>query len=149
VGLNERGNAVRGKRSGNLADSENTPQKHRRTGLRRPWESGQSGNPAGRPRGSRNKLSEQFFEELCADWQKGGAEAIERTRQEQPAIYLRVVASLMPKEFKVENDLSNMTDEQIVQRIRELDAAIAAELGNARPSEGDGETEPSALGTKH
>jgi hypothetical protein len=37
----------------------------------------------------------------------------------------------MPKEFKVENEYSNMTNEQIAQRIRELDAAIAAELGNA------------------
>jgi uncharacterized protein DUF5681 len=142
---------VRGKKTGNLSDGESTPQKHRRTeGLRRPWESGQSGNPAGRPKGSRNKLSEQFFEELCADWQKGGAKAIERTRQEQPAIYLRVVASLMPKEFKVENDLSNMTDEQIVQRIRELDAAIAAELAGrpiAATPETDGETGPSR--TKH
>ena len=41
-----------------------------------------------------------------------------------------------------------MTDEQLMQRLKELDAAIAAELGNAaRVSEGDGETEPS--GTKH
>jgi hypothetical protein len=112
--------------------TDNTPQKHRRTeGLRRPWKEGESGNPAGRPKGSRNKLSEQFFEELCADWQKGGAEAIAKTRQEQPAIYLRVVASLMPQQHKIENEYSNMTDEQIVQRIRELDAAIAAELGNA------------------
>jgi hypothetical protein len=35
----------------------------------------------------------------------------------------------MPKEFEVENEFANMTDEQLQQRIREPDAAVAAELG--------------------
>jgi hypothetical protein len=28
----------------------------------------------------------------------------------------------MPKQFKVENEFANMTDEQIMQQIRQLDA---------------------------
>jgi len=63
---------------------------------------------------------------VCADWAKGGAEAIEKTRREQPGLYFRVVASLMPKQFKVENESANMTDEQIMQQIRQLDAQVAA-----------------------
>ena len=31
---------------------------------------GQSGNPKGRPQGSRNKLSEEFFADLCEAWQR-------------------------------------------------------------------------------
>ena len=74
----------------------------------------------GRPKGARHKLSEDFFE--MVDWAKGGAEAIEKTRRERPGLYFRVVASLMPKQFKVENEFANMTDEQIMQQIRQLDA---------------------------
>ena len=37
---------------------------------------GQSGNPKGRPRGSRNKLSEDFFRDLCDAWQAFGKPAL-------------------------------------------------------------------------
>ena len=52
-------------------DGGNAAQKQDRTrGLLPPWKSGQSGNPAGRPKGSRNKLSEQFLEETYEVWQE-------------------------------------------------------------------------------
>jgi Family of unknown function (DUF5681) len=38
---------------------------------------GQSGNPAGRPQGSRNKLSEDFFRDLYDAWQAFGKPALE------------------------------------------------------------------------
>ena len=85
-------------------------------------------------------------EMVCADWAKGGAEAIEKTRREQPGLYFRVVASLMPKQFKVENESANMTDEQIMQQIRQLDAQVAAELGQASIDAVLGEMEPTDRG---
>ena len=45
---------------------------------------GVSGNPAGKPLGSRHKL----------------ANSIERLRIEDPAAYMRVIASLVPKEIE-------------------------------------------------
>jgi hypothetical protein len=83
---------------------------------------------------------------VCADWAKGGAEAIEKTRRERPGLYFRVVASLMPKQFKVENESANMTDEQIMQQIRQLDAQVAAELGQASIDAVLGEMEPTDRG---
>jgi Family of unknown function (DUF5681) len=71
----------------------------------RPWlfNPGQSGNPAGKPRGSRNKLAEAALRELCADFEGNGMTAIVRCREERPDIYLRIVAlSLLPKQ-KVEH----------------------------------------------
>ena len=56
-----------------------TPEKHR--GLREPWKPGESGNPAGRPKGSRNELSEEFVAEVYADWCEHGAVAIQTVRR--------------------------------------------------------------------
>jgi hypothetical protein len=64
---------VRGKKTANLSKAENTPQKHRRTGdCSALGKEARAAIPLAARRGSRNKLSEQFFEELCADWQNGG-----------------------------------------------------------------------------
>jgi Family of unknown function (DUF5681) len=59
---------------------------------------GQSGNPKGRPQGSRNKLSEDFFRDLCDAWQAFGKPALETMVMLYPVEFVRLVASLMPKE---------------------------------------------------
>ena len=62
------------------------------------WQKGQSGNPAGRPKGARNLLSESVLKELINHWEENGLDAIDRTCKEQPAAYLRAVLSLVPKD---------------------------------------------------
>lgn len=96
---------------------------------------GQSGNPAGRPKGSRNKLGEQFVEALQADFEEHGKAAIETVRKGKPDAYLKVIASLLPKEIKIEavNDLS---DDELDRRIKQLAAALSLEIGTGVPSSG-------------
>jgi hypothetical protein len=53
-------------------------------------------NGAGRPKGSRNRLSEKFLHDLETDWEKNGAETIARVRQNDPSTYFRVTAGLLP-----------------------------------------------------
>jgi Family of unknown function (DUF5681) len=65
------------------------------------WKPGESGNPAGRPLGSRNKLSESVIQDIAADWAIGGPETIARVRMTDPATYFRVVASILPKDVLV------------------------------------------------
>jgi hypothetical protein len=89
----------------------------------------------GRPKGSRNKLGEAFLADLCADWQEHGPAVIARVREQRPQDYLRVVALIMPKDFNVNvNDNLELTDDQLIARIRQLDAAIRPFLA----TEGDG-----------
>jgi len=63
-----------------------------------PWKPGECGNPAGRPLGSRNKLSESVIQDIAADWAVGGAETIARVRMTDPATYFSVVVSILPKD---------------------------------------------------
>jgi hypothetical protein len=67
-----------------------------------PWEKGKSGNPEGRPRGSRQKLAESFIADIQEDWKASGKEALVKVRTEDPSTYLRVVASILPKEIELE-----------------------------------------------
>src|SRR3954468_4645204 len=64
----------------------------------RPFQPGQSGNPAGRPPGSENKLAEAFLRELASDFEEHGAAAIARVREEDPTTYLKLVAVLVAKQ---------------------------------------------------
>ena len=65
---------------------------------------GQSGNPAGRPRGARSKLGEDFLKAIQEDFAAHGVEAIQRVRTERPDVYLKVVASILPRESKLTID---------------------------------------------
>ena len=62
------------------------------------------GNPGGpgRPLGSKNKLSEYFLHELADHFEKYGREAIERVFDDRPGEYLRIIATLIPKEMLLE-----------------------------------------------
>ena len=65
------------------------------------FKKGQSGNPAGRPRGSRNKLSQAVIEAWCADFDEYGSGVIEKLRSTDPSTYARSAASLVPKDIEV------------------------------------------------
>lgn len=106
--------------------SDDARNNGKRTGPGRPPVEHQfkPGNP-GRPKGSRNKLGEAFIEDMLADWEANGPSAIREVREKKPDAYLKVVASILPKDLNVNiNQTDHMTDEQLIERIRLLDATI-------------------------
>jgi hypothetical protein len=52
----------------------------------------------GRKPGSRNRFAGQVVDDVYADWQEHGLEAIRRVRQDNPAAYLQFVSRLLPQE---------------------------------------------------
>ena len=72
----------------------------------------------GRPKGTRNLLQKRFLEELCADFELHGAGAIKICRLERPNEYLKIVASILPKELIVESGiLADLSDEELAAHI--------------------------------
>ena len=61
------------------------------------WKPGQSGNPAGRPKGARSKFSEDFLRAFAQDFERHGESVIEDLRKNQPATYFNGAVRLMPK----------------------------------------------------
>jgi hypothetical protein len=62
---------------------------------------GQSGNPAGRPRGSRSRLADNFVADLAAAWNEHGEAALKACALEHPEKFCRIVADLMPRDLNV------------------------------------------------
>ena len=59
---------------------------------------GQSGNPKGRPKSARSKLSESFISGLAKVYDEMGEDAIRRVAVSEPDKFLTVVGKLVPKE---------------------------------------------------
>jgi hypothetical protein len=88
---------------------------------------GKKGGP-GRPKGSRNRLGEAFLADIADDWEQNGVAAIQSMRIDRPHEYVRVVASILPKEINLTIDpMEEMTDDELDSRIRQLAAAIGLE----------------------
>lgn len=84
-----------------------------------------NGGNGGRPKGARAKLGELFIQALKDDFEANGVEAIIKVRDEKPDAYLKVIASLMPKDLNLNiNPMEDATDAELVQRLRDLENVI-------------------------
>jgi catalase (peroxidase I) len=77
----------------------------------------------GRRKGSRNKLTERFLDTIADDFAEHGAEAIAKVRIDDPAMYLKIVGSLLPRELIMQReesppvDYAELSDEELVEVI--------------------------------
>ncbi len=76
----------------------------------------------GRPPGNRDQLTSAFIAKLADDFEANGCAAIERCRMDDPAAYLRLVASLAPKNVTVDDGVSLL---DFFEALEDRDAARA------------------------
>ena len=89
------------------------------------FEKGNAGGP-GRPKGARNKLSEDFISDVQESWKENGAEALKTMKDEDNSSYVKMVASLVPKDYNINvNDMADATQDDVINEIRRIDAALA------------------------
>jgi hypothetical protein len=81
----------------------------------------------GRPKGSRNKLAQRVFDDIFRHWNEPaggdlckGQAALELLYRERPGEYLRLTASVLPKEFVFENAVTELDDEELDRMIETL-----------------------------
>lgn len=105
----------------------------------RPFERGNPGGP-GRPKGARSKLQEVFLADLHDAWQEHGPSVIREAMRKKPADVLRVVASLLPRQVHLTDDLSDRSSAQLAAIARWLDdlASLGIDPAGAL-EEGSGE----------
>jgi Family of unknown function (DUF5681)/Trypsin-like peptidase domain len=65
------------------------------------WKPGQSGNPNGRPVGTRQAFSAGFYRDLAEVWAAHGKDAMLHTATTQPATFLAIAARLIPSDVRL------------------------------------------------
>src|SRR6516162_7813904 len=71
------------------------------------------GNPHGNRHRTRHLLNQEFMQALLLHFRQHGKKAIEKVARNQPAVYVKILALLVPREMQIEhtNRIKQMTDE--------------------------------------
>src|SRR6516164_10026889 len=95
---------------------------------------------------TRHLLNQEFMQALLLNFRHEGKKAIEKVARNQPGVYLKILASLVPRETKVEHSggVKAMSDEEIEQAIELIQTTLAARAGEAAKVI-EGTAEPAAL----
>jgi hypothetical protein len=108
---------------------------------------GVSGNLSGNVHRSRHALNADTIREMHAAFRRGGRKAIERVMRNQPAVFLKLLVLLVPREMKMEHSggVKAMTDEQIERSIELIKEMLAQREAGAAAKVIEGTAEPAAL----
>jgi len=85
-------------------------------------------------KGARDRLSAAFLMALADDFEAHGKDAVVKIREMDPAAYLRVVASLAPKELEISRPLDGISDEMLDWVIAAVAAELDREVASAVPA---------------
>jgi hypothetical protein len=86
-------------------------------------------NGGGRKKGSRNKLTTEFHDDLYAKRQQHGADVLERVIRDDPAAFLRTVAQTLPKEIDAALNVNAGSNFDGMDNISDILAKVAEEAG--------------------
>lgn len=102
---------------------------------------GASPNPGGKPVRARNAINAKFLNALLKEFDESGPKAIKRCAEDDPAAFVRVCASLLPKEVEITRPLDDISDDQLeaayiaCRAILDAQNSGAGETGQAEPQQ--------------
>lgn len=97
------------------------------------------GSSTGRRKGARNRLHADFVVALQEHFHEVGKSAIEIVYRENPRDYLKLIASVLPKEFVLEDGrLESMGDEELEGYLAEIRRLKSSGTGEDRSRIGSG-----------
>lgn len=120
------------------------PPKRNAKGQLMPGYSGSPGGDAGR---ARKALNTATIREMHLAFDRGGRQAIEKVMKNQPAIFLKLLVLLVPRELEVTHSggVKALSDEQIEGAIAAIEDMLARRAGEgAKVIEGAVADQPSA-----
>ena len=99
----------------------------------KPWPPGVSGNPNGRPVGSRSAFSAGFTRDLAEVWAEKGKASMLYTAEKQPAVFFATCARLLPNDVRVtvEQQLPGNLSMEDWQVMKEIIAAVRQAIPDA------------------
>jgi hypothetical protein len=105
---------------------------------------GVSGNAAGNVHRSRHALNADTIREMHLAFRRGGRKAIERVMRNQPAVFLKLLVLLVPRQMTLDHSggVKAMTDEQIERGIELIKEMLAQREAGANAKVIEGEAEP-------
>jgi hypothetical protein len=108
------------------------------------WSDLRFGNPGGSPDRARKALNADTIRELHLAFQRGGRKAIDKVMKNNPAVFLKLLVLLVPREMKVEQSrgVKEMTTEQIERGIELIKEILAQREAGANAKVIDGVPEP-------
>src|SRR5215831_14012914 len=96
------------------------------------------------PVGGRHALNADTIREMHAAFRRGCRKAIEKVMRNQPAVFLKLLVLLVPREMKVEQSggIKAMTTEQIERSIELIKEILAQREAGANAKVVEGVAEP-------
>ena len=105
---------------------------------------GSSGNLGGNAQRSRHALNADTIREMHAAFRQGGREAIDKVMRTQPAVFLKLLVLLVPRQMTLDHSggVKEMTDEQLDRAIAFIEETLAKRDAGANAKVIDGVPEP-------
>ena len=83
--------------------------------------------------GARDRMSAAFLNALADDFEAHGKDVVATVRKEDPSTYIRVFASLAPKEIEISSPLDELSDGELAAIVQVLTEALRAQVPPAGP----------------
>src|SRR5438309_5783562 len=97
------------------------------------WAKGYSGNTDGAGGRARRELNADTIREMHRAFREGGRKAIDKVMRTQPAVFLKLLVLLVPREMQIEHKggVKEMSDEELEAGIATIRAMLAAREAGA------------------